>query len=368
MGITLNYLIANMLIVFSAFYLQTTPLSPVYVCFLFSLFIYITRKLLIKDSKINFIFYRLILFLFFLIILYHYVLGLLNYTLLQKIFWLIVPVSYLPLVYNTLIPLKDIIIFRIIRRFLNFNLILLTIESIFRITNSNFNNLYLYGDFNFYIFKYESIMLGDSNYVAIIILTLYFFCFYLEKQFNKDFKLYKLILFILNFLTFSRAAIITMLLFMLLYNLKNNTLLKKSIILLTVFLFSYFAIIKFSGDGSLSTKFEIVELFRVYIKKAGLNNILFGFGDKAKLFFGKNKIIGHNLIGLTYDYGFVGVLTFVLLWGYIIYRTNSKSLIIMFPLLFSGMSLFLLDTPYIYVIFSIMMVFETKKKINFVGE
>ena len=97
----------------------------------------------------------------------------------------------------------------------------------------------------FYPYKFSSFMYPDSNYVAMFIITIFFFLYYLELYENKTYKIRKLILFLLLIGTISRAAIISMIIFYLLFYFKTK--LRKLarlifisfLLLLTVSLFIY---------------------------------------------------------------------------------------------------------------------------------
>lgn len=211
---------------------------------------------------------------------------------------------------------------KILNNFLIINLVFLCLEVFGRIVfgdhfrsedaifveSNNFFDFFLLG---FYKYKLGSPFFLDSNFAAIHGLLLLFFLLHFKSYiFNFRNKLYLLSFIILA--TFSRAAIVCLLLvFLILFfrRLKFLTKLCVSILILSfLFLLLYFII----DDWSLQTKFTVWN--KLLDHDFGLVNLFFGYGvNIGKYVFGwDDGFTSHSLIpSLIGEYGLLGMLIYV---------------------------------------------------------
>lgn len=221
-------------------------------------------------------------------------------------------------------------------------------------------------DIIFYIYKFNSIMYLDSNFVAIYILMLIFFTIYLDKKFNNKNILLELTLLTLLVLTISRAAILSYLITRLI--LLNLKLIKKYKIILYLFfpiflLFAWNFIFnnKENIDDSLTSKFLIFELLINFIQNSSLKELLIGvgLGNAEKVI----QIGAHNIFA-TYliELGLTGSIFLITIWITCIFLSKNKVLILLFPFFINGLSLTSLSTPYLYAMLSIIITLERLPK------
>lgn len=221
-------------------------------------------------------------------------------------------------------------------------------------------------DILFYIYKLNSIMYLDSNFVAIYILMLIFFTIYLDEKFNNKNIFLELILLTLLILTISRAAILSYLITRLV--LLNFKIIKKYKTILYLFfpiflLFAWNFIFnnKESIDDSLTSKFLILELLINFIHNSSLKELLIGvgLGNAEKVI----QIGAHNIFA-TYliELGLIGCVFMITTWITCIFLSKNKVLILLLPFFINGLSLTSLSTPYLYAMLSIIITLERSPK------
>lgn len=216
-----------------------------------------------------------------------------------------------------LIILMTIFIIDFIYRFKgNYNLILLSLKS-FLLNNRTI--------INFYTYKVNSIMYADTNYTAIIIGITFLYYLHLEKYKIVRIKYYKWLCIFLLIFTFSRAAIISIII-SLFYKKYNGLLKKYKLIVGTGMIIMFISILpkiidKLKEDNSISTRFELINLFFNKVTDLNIMEILLGVG-----FTNSNFILGeygHNFIVVMTLEG--GILFFLLLvWIFILMWIEYK--------------------------------------------
>lgn len=238
-----------------------------------------------------------------------------------------------------------------INYFYVFNIILLIIETIIRISSSEKS----IG--NYYNYKFNSIMYIDSNYVGFFILSLITFEDYLiQKKFLKLSNKNRLrVLYFLNLLTFSKSTILTMIIRKQI--LLKNKLLKYIILITCITIVLYY----FNNAWTLQSKFYIIYKIIEYYKNNGtLEELLFGIGlgNTSKLIG-----IGPHIIFIAqfYEIGIIGGIIFLMLWRAFYLESNKNAKIVIFPLIISGLTLFPGQVPYFYLILSTISKLETYK-------
>ena len=360
----LNF-IANIVIIFSGYYITKLPISPIYFTFVIStIFIPVIiykRRNFKPDSSI---------WMAFIFINYLLVTQFLNGGMREKeihtTFTVLMSIYYYILVSILIYGIEKDKILKICRRFINVTILLLLVEGIYRVSHPNYYfDIYNLANQNmkFYIYKSNSIMYQDSNFVGIFIVTMFFFCEYLKKYHRQDYKIQRIILAILCVLTFSRAAIVGMTLFWVIIRIKDNqsvngkfkyiSIIKNIIILIFVGIGLYGIKMFLTAGGGFDSRLDIFERMFKYIETARIQEILFGngFGNAINVI----GIGSHNFF-VTYilDTGVIGLLLLSIFWVVILIKSKFKVFIIMFSFLLVGFSLAGHAIPYLYTIFAIV--------------
>ncbi|MEM3509357.1 MAG: hypothetical protein QXN52_08715 [Nitrososphaerota archaeon] len=265
---------------------------------------------------------------------------------------------------------KKEVIINISEKLIYVSLPLLIYEGYYRIANPiTLTNFAEKGrkDLEFYYFKYNSIMYLDSNYVGLFTNSLFFFLLYLKQFTHKKYYFTLLLLSTLTFTTLSRASILSLTIFAFLYFIRDKIYNYRYVIfLLCIFLLTPLLSVlsKYSNiDDSFATKFKILYETWEYIRNIDLKTLFFGigFGNTTQVL----DIGAHNFISVyLIESGLVGFSLFILFWSYMLYRSDLKAGIVMFPFLFNSLSLTSGAIPYLYVIFAVILTLETKDKKN----
>lgn len=361
--ISLNYLALIFIIPFSGFYITKLPLSPIYLFILIG--VYFSAILIFISNKIQLskeVVLAITLLVYFLI--FQQIFSMPNISAYANfsfsVFVFIVSHIILNITNtNTIINISQKLIF--------FSIPLLIYEAYYRITNPVFFvDLAEKGreDLAFYYFKINSIMYQDSNFVGLFILSLFFFLLYLKQFTFKNYYISFSLLIILIFATISRASILSLVLFSFLYIFRKKIYKYRitvfiSSIILTFLLFPILSEYK-TIDDSFSTKFGILDRTFEYILNANFIHLLFGvgFGNAVEVL----DIGAHNFfVVYLVESGVLGLLLIVVFWSYMLYTTRFKAGIIMFPFLLNGMSLSSGAIPYLYVMFAVILVLESRR-------
>lgn len=356
-----NVIAGNLLVVSSGFYLTRIGISPIYffmICsFLFLLISLVNRGTLYVNSSMllpcAYILY---------LALSQFLLGADLNTVLNVIMSVIYFLLTLAIVYR----IDTAKILKISLTFIRYSIPLLILESLYRITNPIY---VLDSGFDYrtdesliiYPYKFNSIMYQDSNFVAIFILCLIFFGLYLIRNFKLTLKPELIILIILLFLTISRATILVTLTFILLFHYwgRISFLLKISLFIMLGSAFSY-VLYLVSADGSFQSKFQIIDLFLDFLRTSKPDELAFGIGfGNTKHLFG---IGAHNFfVTHIVESGFVGFTLLFMTWLGILINSNFKTIGIMLPFLVVGMSFVGHAIPYVYCIFALILILESRR-------
>lgn len=189
------------------------------------------------------------------------------------------------------------------------------IEAVYRIANPSFdrwneNQIKRMSDENlvFYAYKISSIMYQDSNFVGMWLLFTFLYTLFGPTPFS---RMVKTFLGILIIATLSRAAIICMIIG-LFYKLYKRSAHKIAYILagsITTFVGSIFIV----TDGSLLTKFEIIQSVALYVKDADTLGIIFGSGVGNSIHALVDRSSHGLLMTLFVETGLIGTLLYGLL-------------------------------------------------------
>lgn len=364
-NIVIPKIIGFLLIPFSGFFLTTVlTVSPVYIFFLLALFgtvLYIGTKPKITSDRIIGVMLIYLLYIIF------------SQSLLDpessSFVNIVLNLGYflLCLIIVNKLKIKDIVVLS--RYFIWFSIILLIFEAFYRISNPVFQleGGRDYRDMNgleFYAYKISSIMFSDSNFVGTFALILFFFNFYLIKKKLIRNKISLFIIPLIIFLTFSRSAIFSCVLCLLIlpYILGNRKhIFQKFIIGSLAGATLIYILPLFAQDTSFISKFRILDLTRVYLLEANPVNLLFGvgFGNTVNYL----GIGAHNLF-VTYliESGIIGLFLFIFTQLYVAKKSGKESLYITIPLFVSGFSLVGHAIPYYFS--SLAVIYILTKKLN----
>ena len=246
---------------------------------------------------------------------------------------------------------------RIINAMVVFNLVILGIDSLYRIlnpTHPNVNKIDLYADSQdkwFYLYKYNSLMFSDSNDTALVLIILFFTVLLMPRQYFSlsKFKIYTVFIFLI-LLTFSRAAYFVTILGFLNYKIASFSRLNKLIIrsvLIVSGIISISIIYSFlSADDSFAVRLDIINMIFDLQSKTSFSKLLIGVGPGQ----GEEALgIYTHIFYLTYilELGILGLLLVLTFFFLYMYRYGN---IVLFPVLTIGLSFFLyLGTPFLFV-------------------
>ena len=204
---------------------------------------------------------------------------------------------------------------------------------------------------SFYQYKYASIIEFDSNFVAIYCGAFIFLNLFIR---HPKYKIHLWIWLGLLLSTLSRSVIISTLLVLFIYRLRDlNVSAKGFIIILTVCLFS-FILFKESfllNDDSLQSKFQILSSLKDVFNRDP-SFYLFGYGPKQGQFmysFEKDHFAHAAPALLLGIVGIIGTLAYLAFWIYMMLRCNKIMYLFIYSMI-CGFSLFL---PFDYCTFII---------------
>lgn len=362
----------------SDFYLYgVKPFSPVYYFYFLGLFV--SLVLLIKRMKFTVNFSQMLVFIimFYVILVYQFQDN--NFV---TTFAFISAISYYPIGIFLLKAISRAKVIKICNYMLLFNLILLSTESFWRLTHpimardtmveSNLS----FSDY-FYAYKLNSIMCGDSNFVAILIVILLFFTIFLYSSIEKR-KLYifYIIAFsLLTILTLSRSAIILSIVAVIIFSFAKffkqhikyfliNKMLTLKLALAILIIIPILGIVAnlilkiFLSDSSFITKIEIFINTIDAMKQMHIGEILVGVSNKVEIAI---KLIGrfpHNIVCMYFMwFGVIGMFLVYYLW-FKIYEATPKSILIFLPIILMGYNLCYINCHLFYAVLAIMHYFK----------
>ena len=377
--ISLEYIGAFLLIVFCNFWLyQAKPVTPLYYFFFVSLFIFIIsfirqKSVQITSTQITSLFCA---FYIFIVSIFH------KDTSVNTVLHTGVTFIFYFLTIYFLKFLNKEQVLNITKWLFSFTFIYTLFESFWRWTHPT---MFREGviptkeiENSFYMFKTNSFMFQDSNFVSLITLIMTFLAFYILTNIKKGDNFYKFMFIafaVLTGFTISRAAIFAMIVSVIAYysfdTLKGGLRYIKNITILTfrmvifiplaiigTFIFLY-GIYLFMSDGSFLTKIEIFTDLLEYLHSMPLLNKLLGCGSdigNMLYYFGRAT---HALIP-TYIvwYGIIELCLILFFWIQIAIDTNYKSLLTFIAIFIVGFSLSSSSTHILYVSLAIITYFE----------
>lgn len=250
--------------------------------------------------------------------------------------------------------------------FIFVNIWLLSIDFVYRFLHPKVLDWeYTSKDF-FYMFKFSSIIFNDTNEVGFMSLIMIIFLYCINKfKYMEVKKIYIIVLFILLFLTFSRAALIGFVtiafIFYMKEKIKLNILVPSGILVLVVmFIYCFSFSMNDISDVSLKSKFDIFIRTFDYLKTIDIRTFLFGIGyEKSTSVLG---IYGHNYISLyIIEFGFVGFLLLLNLF-FSIYFDCKNNKFFLLAYLITGLSYVPHYIPYFYILMGVISGISSNKK------
>jgi hypothetical protein len=246
---------------------------------------------------------------------------------------------------------------RIINAMVVFNLVILGIDSLYRLlnpTHPDVDKIELYADSQdkwFYLYKFNSLMFSDSNDTALVLIVLFFTVLLMPRQYfslSKS-KIYFVIIFLILF-TFSRAAYFVTILGFLNYKMASFSRLNKLIIRSGLIISGIISIsIIYSlllSDDSFAVRLDIISMIFDLQSKTSFSKLFIGVGPGQ----GEEALgIYTHIFYLTYilELGILGLLLILTFFFLYMYRYGN---IVLFPVLTIGLSFFLyLGTPFLFV-------------------
>ncbi|MFZ4799322.1 MAG: hypothetical protein ACOYMA_17615 [Bacteroidia bacterium] len=369
MRISLDYLISFLMLIASGLYLSgITPLSPIYFVFGIAIIFYFFKLILHFEIHLNSLAFFNLFICFFSVFVQ---LVLIPNTKIPTTIGLALPYLFYFICFQSLKSLTKTEIMNLCAYMLTAHVILISIDAIIRLANPNIYATNIYSGHTresglAYMFKHNSIMYPDSNFVGVQVCLTYFFTVYLNKEnlLVSWAKNLRYILLVLVVLTTSRSANITMIFYTLIFNKVSFPfqITKKQVFWLSgiiVFLIiaSVFILSFVKNDESFNSKFMILYLAIDLLKSIPLSSIFLGIGiGNTFSFIG---IGAHNLIvTLALETGLIGLTLFMLSMYFSIKKTNGKALYLLFPLFTMGFSFVSLALPFLFTFLAIIYVIE----------
>ncbi|PHM47216.1 hypothetical protein [Xenorhabdus miraniensis] len=238
-------------------------------------------------------------------------------------------------------------------------------DGIWRINNPNLENKEVLEnlDLGYMIYKTNSLMYRDSNFLGIQIIAILssFLFIFKDGRINK-FTFYIIIsLFLLSIaLTFSRASLISAIICIYFFIYRNKGfilfILTPIIIIFTI----PFFINEFNTDLSFNSKFYIINAAVNNIENSSLLNIFFGYGLGNSI-----NIIGigaHNLLlTILLEMGLTFFILFIIYLIYLIKVFKIHFLYLVFPFMISSFSLSGTSLPYFFSYITLCLLIHNNK-------
>ncbi len=261
---------------------------------------------------------------------------------------------------------------RLATKLVNFSAIILLVECAWRLTHPNSNYAIFEGSGDvrwIYQYKFGGLMYMDSNAVAIHIIIILFFIYYLEIEQGERWTKTKLLFLILLILTFSRAGWIGGLLgWVYIRFLRKQSpgfyLINSVFLLVSFFLFYKFYLEnRIESDLSLQSKLEIISNVYRYLSDASFQEILFGIGFSNSS--ERLGIYAHNFFMVfLIESGVIGLLLMIFLLIQFVLTTKRKALFIIIPFLITTLSSTITFMPFLYVAMALIFLLEKSKTKN----
>lgn len=347
----------------SFFSVSHLALNPVYLLSFFMILIYIAIVFLVKKLKISVtevVIYCVILMLS----VSQYFALLTTLTKFREVnilspALLIYSILLGAISYNVGISITKSARVSVYSKILKFLVFFLIVEMLSRIIIFRGNT----GDF--YAFK-RSFFYFDSNFTGLVILNFLFFYYYLSLKGIFYFKRsYRILLWALLILTFSRSSIIVGIV---LYFLLLRAGRMRAFVIVCTGAYGIYQMISMvqyyiSGgrfleiDGSFNSKFYILDMFLDFYSELNLYEKATGIGMGNLAFY--LDIFAHNII-VTFiaELGIIGTIILMLYFLYTLIKSNYYTSFILLPTFIAGLSLFSAYSPFLFVLLTLILIEE----------
>ena len=390
--INLEYLGAFLLIVFCNFWVyKAKPVTPLYYFFFISLFVFFIS--FIRQKSIQIISPQITSLVcasyIFIVSFFH------KNPVVNTILHCGVTFIFYFLTIYYLNYLKKTQVLNIVKNLYIYTCSYISIETLYRLTHfTTFRTpeegAHIEG--TIYVFKMNSIMFQDSNFVSLITLIMVFLAFYIFRYIDKNslfFRVMCLTFILLTILTFSRAAIAAIVITFTIYYsfcaikkglaalLNNHILTLRFFIFIPTFIILLLSVIVglfwLLSDGSFLTKVKIFADLITYTQKVSFSNLLIGIGADLQGILQYFHYATHALIP-TYLvwYGLISLFLIAYFWLQNIKYTKLKGLLIIIPIFIAGISLGIAIIHIFYISLAIITYFEyilpkQKRRLNAVS-
>ncbi|MFD1000679.1 O-antigen ligase family protein [Ohtaekwangia kribbensis] len=254
----------------------------------------------------------------------------------------------------------------LVSKFITYSTLLLIIECIWRITHpqTEYAVFEESGDPRWiYQYKFGGLMYVDSNAVAIHIIIILFFIFYMEIERGEQRTKSKIALIILLVLTFSRAGWVGAFLgwiYIRFLRKQKFTFYLINFLFFSVTLSLFYKLYlqqKIESDLSFQSKLDIIKVVYKYISDASLSELLFGIGFSNSS--ERLGIYAHNFFMVFFiESGIFGLFIIVSMFVQLTVATNRKALFIIVPFLITTLSSSITFMPFLYVSLAIIFLLE----------
>lgn len=258
---------------------------------------------------------------------------------------------------------------RLISRFITLSTLLLIAECIWRLLHPRIEYAIFDGiDDNRWIYQYKfgGLMYADSNAVGIHITILLFFIYYLEKEQKASWPKIKIILLILLFLTFSRAAWLGFVVGWIYMRYLQNKSIAFYIINLVFFMtagivfYKFYLEAKISSDLSYQSKFDIIDIVINHFKEISKSELFLGIGFSNSL--ARLGVYAHNFFMVfLIESGIIGLFFIILLLLQFTIATKFKALYVLIPFLITTLSSTITFMPFFYVVMALIYIYENNR-------
>lgn len=252
-----------------------------------------------------------------------------------------------------------------IQTFIKISVIMLVLDTIWRfIFPATHYDQFIGVDYRWiYRYKLNGFMYGDSNGTGLHLICLLFFLYYLEHRLKHRYKFIKIVLLILIFITFSRAAWLAVVIGILIFDLPKRNKHMAYIVLTSTILISPIVLLYIANDivndGSFASKLWIFKSSVSYISTMDFNNLLFGIGFFNTI--NELGIYGHNFWLIFFlESGIIGFLLMFTFFIFIYVNTKKKAAYILVPFFIASLSAITTFIPYFYGILALIYIIEKR--------
>ncbi len=216
-----------------------------------------------------------------------------------------------------------------------------------------------------YMFKFNSVVFQDTNFLGLSLLVVIFFIKYLQEFYKvQDLKKNYVCGIILLLLSISRAAILGWIIGEFLFrhltseNFRKKVLMRFGILFIVGFFTGTILYTHLYDDPSFKSKLYIFEMAEDIISYYRFNTFYgVGYGNSEQIL----GIFPHNSLFLYYfEIGKLGLGIKILCWIFILIKSKMTAIIVLFPYLIATMSATGYATHYLYVCCALIILMTRK--------